>query len=173
VCGIPLPAGLREAERLPEPLFTPSTKATSGHDENISQERVAALLGAELAARLRELTLALYARGAEHAATRGILLADTKFEFGLADGQVVLADEVLTPDSSRYWPADGYRPGGSPPSFDKQFVRDWLAAQPWDRTPPGPRLPAEVIAGTAARYREAYERIAGRPLADWLAEART
>jgi phosphoribosylaminoimidazole-succinocarboxamide synthase len=176
VCGIRLPAGLREAERLAEPLFTPATKATTGHDENISEARVAELIGADLAARVRDLTLELYRRGAEHAATRGILLADTKFEFGLAGGpaggQVVLADEVLTPDSSRYWPADAWRPGGSPPSFDKQFLRDWLAAQAWDRTPPGPRLPAEVVEGTAARYREAYERLAGRPLANWLAEAR-
>ena len=172
VCGIRLPAGLREADRLPEPLFTPSTKATSGHDQNISQARVAELLGAALAARVRDLTLELYRRGAEHAAARGILLADTKFEFGLAGGQVVLADEVLTPDSSRYWPADTWKPGGSPPSFDKQFLRDWLAAQAWDKTPPGPRLPGEVIEGTAARYREAYERLAGRSLDDWLAEAR-
>ena len=172
VCGIPLPAGLRQADRLPEPIFTPATKAAEGHDENISEAQVAERLGADLAARLRELTLEAYRRGAEHAARRGILLADTKFEFGLDGGQVVLADEVLTPDSSRFWPAGGWAPGSSPPSFDKQYVRDWLQEQDWDMTPPPPRLPEHVVAGTAARYREAYERLTGRPLADFLAEAR-
>ena len=172
VCGIPLPEGLREADKLPEPLFTPSTKALSGHDENVSEQVVASHLGVELATRLHELTLGVYRRGATYTAERGILLADTKFEFGLADGEVVLADEVLTPDSSRFWPADSWRPGSSPPSFDKQFVRDWLETTGWDKASPPPRLPADVIEGTAARYREAYERVAGRPLDDWLAEAR-
>jgi phosphoribosylaminoimidazole-succinocarboxamide synthase len=172
VCGVPLPPGLREADRLPEPIFTPATKATTGHDENISEARMAELVGAELTARLRGLTLATYRRGAEHAARRGILVADTKFEFGLDGDRVVLADEVLTPDSSRFWPAGGWEPGHSPPSFDKQYARDWLQAREWDKRPPAPRLPPDVIAGTAARYREAYERITGRPLDDWLAEAR-
>jgi len=173
VCGIRLPAGLREADKLPEPLFTPATKAVSGHDENVPEAYLADRLGPELTARLRDLTVALYRRGAEHAASRGILLADTKFEFGVRDGEVVLADEVLTPDSSRFWPADTWRPGTSPPSFDKQFVRDWLQAQSWDQaSSPAPRLPAAVIEGTAARYREAYERLSGRSLDDWLEEAR-
>ena len=172
VCGIRLPAGLREAAKLQEPLFTPATKAVTGHDENVSESYVSEHLGPELTGRLRDLTLSLYRRGAEHAASRGILLADTKFELGLAGGELVLADEVLTPDSSRFWPADAWQPGTSPPSFDKQFVRDWLQARGWDQTPPAPRLPAEVIQGTAARYREAYERLSGRSLDDWLAEAR-
>jgi phosphoribosylaminoimidazole-succinocarboxamide synthase len=172
VCGIRLPAGLREADKLREPLFTPATKAVTGHDENVSESYVSERLGPELTRRLRGLTVELYRRGAAHAASRGILLADTKFEFGLDDGEVVLADEVLTPDSSRLWPADAWRPGSSPPSFDKQFVRDWLQARDWDKTPPAPRLPAAVIEGTAARYREAYERLSGRALDDWLAEAR-
>jgi phosphoribosylaminoimidazole-succinocarboxamide synthase len=173
VCGVRLPAGLREADRLPKAVFTPATKATTGHDENITEARMAELVGADLTARLRELTIATYRRGAEHAARRGILVADTKFEFGLDGDRVVLADEVLTPDSSRFWPAGGWEPGHSPPSFDKQYVRDWLETQAWDKTPPAPRLPPDVIAGTAARYREAYERITGRPLDDWLAEARS
>jgi phosphoribosylaminoimidazole-succinocarboxamide synthase len=172
VCGVALPPGLREADRLPEPVFTPATKATSGHDENISEARMAELVGAELTARLRDLTVATYRRGAEHAARRGILVADTKFEFGLDGDRVVLADEVLTPDSSRFWPAGGWEPGHSPPSFDKQYVRDWLETQDWDKRPPAPRLPPDVIAGTAARYREAYERVTGRSLDVWLAEAR-
>jgi phosphoribosylaminoimidazole-succinocarboxamide synthase len=172
VCGIRLPTGLREADKLPEPLFTPATKAVTGHDENVPESYLVERLGPELTARLRDLTVGLYRRGAEHAAERGILLADTKFEFGLRDGEVVLADEVLTPDSSRFWPADAWRPGSSPPSFDKQFVRDWLENHGWDQTPPAPRLPAEVVEGTAARYREAYERLSGRSLDDWLAEAR-
>jgi phosphoribosylaminoimidazole-succinocarboxamide synthase len=173
VCGIPLPAGLREADKLREPLFTPATKAVTGHDQNVSESYVSERLGSELTGRLRDLTLGLYRRGAEHAASRGILLADTKFEFGLAGGELLLADEVLTPDSSRFWPADAWQPGSSPPSFDKQFVRDWLQAQGWDQTGSRmPRLPAEVIRGTGARYREAYERLSGRSLDDWLAEAR-
>jgi phosphoribosylaminoimidazole-succinocarboxamide synthase len=172
VCGIPLPAGLRQADRLPEPIFTPATKATEGHDENVSEAEVADRLGTELATLLRDLTLEIYRRGAEHAARRGILLADTKLEFGLDGDRVVLADEVLTPDSSRFWPAGGWAPDSSPPSFDKQYARDWLEAQDWDKTPPPPRLRPDVVAGTAARYREAYARLTGRPLDAWLAEAR-
>jgi phosphoribosylaminoimidazole-succinocarboxamide synthase len=172
VCGIPLPAGLRQADRLPEPIFTPATKARHGHDENITEAEVAERLGAGVAALLRDLTLEIYGRGAEHAARRGILLADTKLEFGLDGDRVVLADEVLTPDSSRFWPAGGWVPGSSPPSFDKQYARDWLEAQDWDMAPPAPRLPPDVVAGTAARYREAYERLTGLSLDAWLAEAR-
>jgi len=172
VCGIPLPAGLREADKLPEPLFTPSTKAITGHDENVPESVLVDRLGPDLAGRLHDLTVDVYSRGAELAAGKGILLADTKFEFGMADGEVVLADEVLTPDSSRFWPADQWRPGASPPSFDKQFVRDWLESTGWDKTAPAPRLPAEVTDGTAARYRDAYERLSGRSLDDWLAEAK-
>ena len=173
VCGVRLPAGLRQADRLPEPIFTPATKASQGHDENVSEAEVAERLGADLTARLRDLTLEAYRRGAEHAARRGILLADTKLEFGLDGGRVVLADEVLTPDSSRFWPAGGWAPGSSPPSFDKQYVRDWLQEQDWDMTPPPPRLPQHVVAGTAARYKEAYERLTGRSLHAFLAEARS
>lgn len=173
VCGIRLPAGLRLADRLDPPLFTPTTKAQTGHDMPVTEAEMAARVGADLTERLRDLTLALYRRGADHAATRGILLADTKFEFGLdPDGQIVLADEVLTPDSSRFWPADAWQPGSSPPSFDKQFVRDWLETTGWDKRPPAPSLPPEVISGTAARYRDAYQRLTGCPLDAWLAEAR-
>ena len=172
VCGIPLPAGLRQADRLPEPIFTPATKARHGHDENVSEAEVADRLGSELTALLRDLTLEIYRRAAEHAARRGIVLADTKLEFGLDGDRVVLADEVLTPDSSRFWPAGGWVPGSSPPSFDKQYARDWLEAQDWDMTPPAPRLPPDVVAGTAARYREAYERLTGLSLDAWLAQAR-
>ncbi|PKW13230.1 phosphoribosylaminoimidazolesuccinocarboxamide synthase [Saccharopolyspora spinosa] len=177
VCGVQLPAGLTEASELPEPIFTPATKAEIGeHDENVSFEAVAAQLGAERAAELRDLTLRVYRRAAEHARGRGVILADTKFEFGLAgDGSLVLGDEVLTPDSSRYWPADGYEPGKVQPSFDKQFVRNWLTspASGWDRaadTPPPP-LPDDVVDATRARYVEAYERITGQSFADWLAPA--
>lgn len=154
VCGIPLPAGLRLADRLPEPIFTPSTKAEEGHDENIPFARMAEIIGAGLAARLRDLSLALYARGAELAAERGILLADTKFEFGLLpDGALLVIDEVLTPDSSRYWLAESWAPGGNPPSLDKQFLRDHLESLPdWDKRPPAPHLPESVIAGVRARY---------------------
>jgi phosphoribosylaminoimidazole-succinocarboxamide synthase len=173
VCGVPLPAGLREADRLPEPIFTPATKATTGHDENISEARAAELIGPGLTAKLRDLTLSIYAHGAEHARDRGILLADTKFEFGLAGGEVVLADEVLTPDSSRFWLADTWAPGGSPPSFDKQPLRDWLETRPWDKAPPPPRLPAEVVDDISARYRDAYERLTNRSLESWLDEARS
>ena len=170
VCGITLPDGLREADRLPEPVFTPATKAEEGeHDENVSFEVMAAAVGDELAGRLREVSLELYRAGAEHAADRGIILADTKFEFGLLDGEVVLADEVLTPDSSRYWPADAWRPGSAPPSFDKQFVRDYAISTGWDKTPPAPELPEDVVAATREKYVEAYERLTGAPFSDWLA----
>jgi phosphoribosylaminoimidazole-succinocarboxamide synthase len=164
VCGIPLPKGLREADRLPEAIFTPATKAESGHDINVSFEAMASATGAELATRLRSLTLELYSRAAAFAAGRGIVLADTKFEFGLDPaGAVIWIDEVLTPDSSRFWPADTWRPGGSPPSFDKQFVRDFLEKTGWNKTPPAPVLPPDVVAGTRARYAEAYERLTGMP----------
>ncbi len=161
VCGIALPAGLAQAARLPEPVFTPATKAAAGqHDENIPFERMAAEIGAEVAERVRSLAIALYAHAAEYARSRGILIADTKFEFGLdAGGGVVLMDEALTPDSSRFWPADSYREGTSPPSFDKQFVRDYLETLDWDKRPPGPKLPAAVIAGTVEKYREAERRL--------------
>jgi len=162
VCGIRLPAGLEESDRLPEPLFTPSTKAEQGqHDENIDFDTAAGLVGPELAARVRDLSLSIYRRGAEMAAERGIIIADTKFEFGLVDGELVLIDEVLTPDSSRFWPQDGYRPGGPQPSFDKQYVRDYLERLDWDKRPPGPTLPPEVIAATRDKYLEALHRLAG------------
>ena len=161
VCGIPLPEDLVESERLPEPIFTPATKATTGHDENISIDQMAALVGKGLAERLKELTLGLYEFAAAHALERGIILADTKFEFGFADEELILCDEVLTPDSSRFWPADSYEAGHGQPSFDKQYVRDWLDASGWDHEPPPPELPADVVEQTAARYREAYERITG------------
>ena len=161
VCGISLPAGLKQAGKLPEPIFTPAAKAEFGlHDENVDFEHVVKAVGADMAARIRDVTLRLYQEASAFAATKGIIIADTKFEFGLDDhGTLHLMDEVLTPDSSRFWPADGYREGISPPSFDKQFVRDWLETQPWDKTPPAPRLPAEVIGKTAAKYREALERL--------------
>ena len=162
VCGVPLPPGLRLGDKLPAPIFTPAAKAEQGHDENIAYDRVEQIAGVAFAAQLRDRTLDLYQRAADYAATRGIILADTKFEFGLIGGKLTLVDEVLTPDSSRFWPADGYAPGREQPSFDKQFVRDWLAGQPWDKTPPAPRLPADVIAGTLTRYLEAYERLTGR-----------
>ena len=163
VCGIRLPGGLQEADRLPEPIFTPSTKAALGqHDENISFERAAEILGRETAGRVREASLRIYKECAEYAAARGIIIADTKFEFGLDEhGTLTLIDEVLTPDSSRFWPADSYRPGSSPPSFDKQYVRDWLEASGWDKKPPAPRLPPEVIARTTEKYREALRRLVG------------
>lgn len=160
VCGVRLPAGLRESDRLPEPIFTPSTKAEVGvHDENIGYAEVETLLGADLAARTRDLALRLYGEAAEYARTRGIIIADTKFEFGLLDGTLILIDEVLTPDSSRFWPADQYRPGAAQPSFDKQYVRDWLLSTGWDLRPPGPKLPSEVVRNTAARYEEALRRL--------------
>jgi phosphoribosylaminoimidazole-succinocarboxamide synthase len=171
VCGIALPAGLREADKLPRTLFTPSTKATSGHDENITAEQGIELVGEARYREVEAASIALYERAAASALERGIILADTKFEFGVdADGSLVVADEVLTPDSSRFWPADSYAPGSSPPSFDKQFVRDWLETQPWDKAPPGPELPDDVRDGTAARYREAYERLAGRSFASYCDE---
>jgi phosphoribosylaminoimidazole-succinocarboxamide synthase len=165
--GTRLPEGLLESARLPEPVFTPSTKADEGHDENISFSAAAELIGEALAAQVRDVALALYQRGADWARERGIIIADTKFELGLVDGELVLCDEVLTPDSSRFWPTDAWEPGTTPPSFDKQPVRDLLDALDWDKTPPPPRLPPEVVAATSHRYIEAYERITGRPFADW------
>ncbi len=166
VCGIHLPAGLRESDRLPEPLFTPSTKAQTGHDENISPAQAAQLVGAADAAELERLSLEIYRRAARHAETRGLILADTKFEFGRAaeGGPLTLADEVLTPDSSRYWPRAKYVPGRGQESFDKQYVRDYLETLTWNKQPPGPELPAQVVAATSAKYREAYEWVAGRKL---------
>ena len=164
VCGIPLPAGLRESDRLPEPLFTPSTKATTGHDENISFAETVTRVGRPLAERLRDTSLAIYRRAAEYAAARGIIIADTKFEFGLIGEQLIWIDEALTPDSSRFWPGDQYAPGKAQPSFDKQFVRDYLERIGWNKQPPAPILPAEVVTGTRDKYREAYQRITGRAL---------
>jgi phosphoribosylaminoimidazole-succinocarboxamide synthase len=170
VSGIELPAGLRESDRLPEPIFTPSTKATAGHDEAIDFSTAGALIGdTGLADRVRETALAVYARAAAHAESRGIILADTKFEFGLdADGTLTLGDEVCTPDSSRFWPADEYEPGHGQPSFDKQFVRDWASSTGWDRTPPAPAIPDDVVARTRAKYVEAYEQLTGEPFDAWL-----
>jgi phosphoribosylaminoimidazole-succinocarboxamide synthase len=172
VCGIPLADGLRESERLPEPLFTPSTKADEGHDENITVEEAGRLIGAEMAERVRDIAIALYRRGSEIAEPAGIILADTKFEFGVdrSSGELLLIDEVLTPDSSRFWDAADYEPGRAQASFDKQFVRDWLEQQPWDKTPPGPELPAEIVGGTRQRYVEAFERISGASFERYLAE---
>jgi len=178
ICGIALPAGLRESERLPEPILTPATKAELGeHDENIdfatmvrALEPVAGAGAARLAERVRQAGLALYARAAAQCESVGLILADTKFEFGLADGELILIDEVLTPDSSRFWDAATYAPGGPQASFDKQFVRDWLERQPWDKTAPGPELPPDVVAGTRARYIEAYERITGASFERYLRE---
>ncbi len=164
VCGIPLPAGLRESDRLPEPLFTPSTKATTGHDENISFAETVTRVGRPLAERLRDTSLAIYRRAAEYAAARGIIIADTKFEFGLIGEQLIWIDEALTSDSSRFWPGDQYAPGKAQPSFDKQFVRDYLERIGWNKQPPAPILPAEVVTGTRDKYREAYQRITGRAL---------
>jgi phosphoribosylaminoimidazole-succinocarboxamide synthase len=164
ICGIPLPAGMKECQQLPEPIYTPATKAETGHDENISYEETVKIIGEERASLLRDLTLKIYSTAAKHAATRGIILADTKFEFGWHDGKLLLADEVLTPDSSRYWPADVYAPGGAQPSFDKQFVRDYLETLDWNKQPPAPPLPEDVIAKTSGKYREAYQRITGRDL---------
>ena len=164
VCGIALPPGLRECDRLAEPIFTPATKAQTGHDENISFETMAGLIGASLAARLRDLTLEIYTRAARYAETKGILIADTKFEFGFVGSELVLGDEVLTPDSSRFWPAESYQPGGPQFSFDKQFVRDYLESIAWNKQPPAPPLPAEVAARTSEKYRQAYSVLTGRPL---------
>jgi phosphoribosylaminoimidazole-succinocarboxamide synthase len=164
VCGQALPEGLLEASRLPEPIFTPSTKAAIGdHDENISFERMVELVGGEHAERLRDISISLYSAARDHAASRGIIIADTKFEFGLVDGEITLVDEALTPDSSRFWPADEYVPGSSQQSYDKQFVRDWLEASGWDKTPPAPALPEDVIVMTAEKYVEAFETITGVP----------
>ena len=165
VCGIPLPPGLRESDRLQEPLFTPATKAESGHDENISFEQMAGLVGPARAAELRDLTLALYSRARAHAEARGIILADTKLEFGTREGRVVWIDEAFTPASSRFWPADAYRPGQGQPSFDKQFVRDYLETLEWDKRPPGPSLPDDVVTRTREKYLEAHARLSGPPLA--------
>jgi phosphoribosylaminoimidazole-succinocarboxamide synthase len=170
VSGIELPGGLQESEQLPEPIFTPSTKAEVGHDEAIDLEQAAELIGdRELAERLRDLSVEIYQRAAEHARERGIILADTKFEFGLdRDGQLTLGDEVCTPDSSRFWPADEYEVGHGQPSFDKQYVRDWASSTGWDRNPPAPAIPDDVVSKTREKYVEAYERITGQPFEDWL-----
>ena len=171
--GHTLPAGLRESDRLPEPIFTPATKAQTGHDENIGRDEAAALVGEELFAEVERIALELYRFGAEHAAARGIILADTKFELGLDEGgRLVLGDEALTPDSSRFWPADEYGPGRSQPSFDKQYVRDYCESLGWNKTAPGPDLPEEVVAGTRARYVEAFERLTEIPFDDYLADPR-
>jgi phosphoribosylaminoimidazole-succinocarboxamide synthase len=164
VAGLRLPAGLRESDELPEPIFTPSTKAQEGHDQNISFDEACRILGEGLARQVRDLSLCIYTEARAYARQRGILIADTKFEFGLAAGTLMLIDEVLTPDSSRFWPADQYQPGRPQPSFDKQFVRDYLESLDWNKTPPGPVLPPEIVAATAAKYREAYERLTGQPL---------
>ena len=164
VCGIELPRGLRESDKLPQPIFTPAVKATSGHDENISFEQMAERAGPRLSEQLRELSLKIYQKGAEHAAARGIIIADTKFEFGRTARGLVLADEVLTPDSSRFWPADSYRPGGPQESFDKQFVRDYLERIRWNKQPPAPALPPDVVRETSEKYLEAYRRLTGREL---------
>jgi phosphoribosylaminoimidazole-succinocarboxamide synthase len=170
VCGIGLPEGLRESDRLPEPIFTPATKAQEGHDENIDFDGAANLIGDRaLAERVREVSIAVYEAAADHARERGIILADTKFEFGLdGNGNLTLGDEVCTPDSSRFWPADQYEPGRGQPSFDKQFVRDWASSTGWDRTPPAPAIPDEVVERTRAKYLEAYERITGEPFEAWV-----
>jgi phosphoribosylaminoimidazole-succinocarboxamide synthase len=164
ICGIALPGGLQESDRLPEPVFTPATKAATGHDENISFEQAASLIGKELAERVRAVSMEIYRRAAAYAEPRGILVADTKFEFGLLDNELLWIDEALTPDSSRFWPAARYQPGGAQPSFDKQFVRDYLERIQWPKTPPGPELPSDVVAATRAKYREAYGILAGREL---------
>jgi phosphoribosylaminoimidazole-succinocarboxamide synthase len=171
VCGHALPSGLREADKLPEPLFTPSTKATEGHDANIDRAAGIELVGEERFDEIERLSIELYRTAADYALERGIIIADTKFEFGVDDqDRIVIGDEVLTPDSSRFWPVDEYAPGGSPPSYDKQYVRDWLETLDWDKTPPGPEIPADVVAGTRRRYVEAYERLTGEPFGDYLSE---
>ena len=174
VSGVSLPDGLQESEQLPEPIFTPSTKAEEGHDEAIDFEGAVSAVGdRELTERVRDASLGLYVAAAEHAREQGVILADTKFEFGLdASGELIIGDEVLTPDSSRYWPADGYAVGKGQPSFDKQYVRDWAAGSGWDKSPPAPAIPDDVVAGTRERYVEAYERITGEPFADWLERVR-
>jgi len=164
VCGIPLPGGLTESAQLPEAIFTPSTKAEEGHDENISFDEACKIVGKDLATQARDLSLKIYNAGRDYARQRGIIIADTKFEFGVSDGKLILIDEVLTPDSSRFWPADQYQPGRAQPSFDKQFVRDYLETLDWDKTPPGPLLPEDVVNKTSAKYLEAYERLTGKKL---------
>ena len=164
VCGIKLPAGLVDSFELPEPIFTPSTKAEAGHDENISFEEACKIVGTDLATQARDLSLMIYKAGRDYAKQRGIIIADTKFEFGLFEGKLILIDEVLTPDSSRFWPADQYAPGKGQPSFDKQFVRDYLETLTWDKTPPGPKLPDDVVTKTSAKYLEAYEKLTGKKL---------
>jgi phosphoribosylaminoimidazole-succinocarboxamide synthase len=164
VCGIRLPAGLKESAKLPEPIFTPASKAQTGHDENVSFDRVVSLVGLDLATRLRDLTLGIYQRAARYAETKGVIIADTKFEFGFIGGELVLGDEVLTPDSSRFWPAETYQPGGPQLSFDKQFVRDYLESIHWNKQPPAPALPDEVAAKTGEKYRQAYRALTGREL---------
>ena len=175
MAGIELPEGLRESEKLPEPVFTPSTKADVGHDETIDFDRAAEIVGDRaVMAQLRDLSIAIYSRAADHARERGIILADTKFEFGRRpDGTIVLGDEVLTPDSSRFWPADTYEVGRAQPSFDKQYVRDWAAGTGWDKKPPAPAIPDDVVAGTRERYIEAYEKISGQSFAAWLERVRS
>ncbi len=164
VCGVALPPGLKESDKLPEPIFTPSTKAQSGHDLNISMQQAADMVGAGTAAKLRSLTLSIYTRAAEYALEHGIIIADTKFEFGFADGELILADEVLTPDSSRFWPLASYKPGGAQPSFDKQYVRDYLESIRWNKQPPAPPLPEDVAARTSEKYKEAYRALTGKVL---------
>ena len=164
VCGIKLPPGLRDSDRLPEPIFTPATKAETGHDENISEEQAAKIIGQDNVGRLKELTLQLYSRGVEYAKTRGIIVCDTKFEFGLIDGKISIVDEMLTPDSSRFWPADQYSPGKPQPSFDKQFVRDYLEKIGWNKQPPAPELPDDIVKATSAKYVEALRLLTGRDL---------
>jgi phosphoribosylaminoimidazole-succinocarboxamide synthase len=173
VCGHQLPPGLRESDRLPEPIFTPATKAQTGHDENIDRERAAELVGAERLAEAERVSLALYALASDYAAERGIVIADTKFELGVDErGRLTLGDEALTPDSSRFWPADEYEPGRAQPSFDKQYVRDWCESLGWDKAPPGPELPAKIVEGTRARYVEAFERLTGIAFDDYVADPR-
>jgi phosphoribosylaminoimidazole-succinocarboxamide synthase len=164
ICGIALPEGLRESDQLPEPIFTPATKAQSGHDENISFDTMVSIVGADLSAKLRDLTLGIYKKAADYARTRGIIIADTKFEFGLIDGKITLADEVLTPDSSRFWPLTSYSPGGAQPSYDKQYVRDYLESIHWNKQPPAPALPDDVARRTSEKYKEAYRELTGKEL---------
>jgi phosphoribosylaminoimidazole-succinocarboxamide synthase len=170
VCGHRLPEGLRESDRLPQPILTPATKAVTGHDENITEDQAADVVGDERYAIARDYALSIYTKAAELALQRGVIIADTKFEFGVVDGDVILIDEVLTPDSSRFWPEDAYEPGGAQPSFDKQYVRDWLDAQGWDHNPPPPQLPDDVVTATRDRYVEAYERVTGAPFETWTKE---
>ena|ERR1700722_1197354 len=164
VCGIPLPQGLKESDQLPEPIFTPATKAQTGHDENISFDQAAEIIGTDLAAKLRDLTLRIYQKASDYARGKGIIIADTKFEFGMVDGQIILCDEVLTPDSSRFWPLETYSPGGAQPSYDKQFVRDYLESIHWNKQPPAPALPEEVARRTSEKYKDAYRTLSGRDL---------